>query len=254
MTYRPYNRTVTLGFGGPPSRDVITLLVIVGVTYSLQFFVPALYWLRLTPLAWQKGALWQLVTYPWVGIGSASPWILLELLILYWFASDVFQLLRRRRFWNLLIFASIGAGLVAVGVHFVLSLAGLAVADPFFMIQGQRMLVLLVIAAFATMRSEATILLFFVLPVKAKYFLWLEIAIGFLSFLGSKDFAGFAGLCTGVALCVFLIQPRRFRGVGRETRLRLQKWWIERRLGNMRRKSKLRLVTKDKDDKGPWVH
>ena len=254
MTYRPYTRTATLGFGGPPSRDVIVLLVIVGVTYSLQFFLGAIAWLRLTPLVWQRGALWQLVTYPWIGLGSASLWILLELLILYWFASDVFQLLRRGRFWNLLIYASAGAGIVAVLVHFLLSLGGFGLAQPFWMMQGQRMLILIVIAAFATLRSDATILLFFVLPIKAKYFLWLEIAFGFISFLGSKDLAGFAGLCSAVGLTVLLLRPGRLRGLGRETRLRLERWLIQRRLGRMRRKSRLRLVDEKKEEQGPWVN
>src|SRR4028118_2220173 len=95
-------RTTTSGFGGgfggcgsggPIPRDLAVLLGVLFVTYSLQFFaatqiVPAL--LRLTPLAWQRGFVWQLATYPFVGYGSPSLWFVLELLILYMFGNELF--------------------------------------------------------------------------------------------------------------------------------------------------------------------
>ena len=115
--------------------------------------------------------------------------------------------------------------------------------------------IMVAIAAFATLRAEATILLFFVLPIKAKWFLWLELALGFIGFLGTYDFAGFVGICAAVGLTVGLLRPGRLRGLGRETRLRAERWWIERKLGRMRRKSKLRLVDEEKKPKkGPWVN
>ncbi len=251
-----YTRNVSFGLGGPPPRDIVAMLVIVAVTFSLQFFTSAIGWLRLTSMVWQKGAVWQLVTYPWIGVGGPSLWILLELLILYWFASDVFRLLRRRRFWNLVLFATAGAGVAAVAADFLGRVLGFEPAVPFQLIQGQRTLMLVVVAAFAVLRAEATILLFFVLPVKARWFLWIEIAFGFLGFLGSKDFAGFTGVLAAVALTVFLLEPRRFTRVGRESRLRMERWWIEQRLGRMRKKSKLRLVDEDKGSRrgDPWVH
>ncbi|HVS65205.1 MAG TPA: hypothetical protein VMT85_17065 [Thermoanaerobaculia bacterium] len=259
MTFRPGapTRTISFGGGGPPSRDVIAMLIIVGVTYSLAAFTSAVDILRLTPMVW-RGWLWQLGTYPWIGAGPPSIWILLELLILYWFANDVFWALGRRRFWNLFLWATIGAAFVAALMDVLLTLAGFGVPTSFVLMQGQRMLILVAIAAFATLRSEATILLFFVLPLKARWFLWIEIAIGFVGFLGTKDFPGFVGICAAVALSVLLLRPGRGRGVLREARVRSERWWIERKLGRMRKKSGLRVVPRQEDDdsvrRGPWVN
>ena len=40
-------------------------------------------------LSWTSGFVWQLVTYPVVGVGAPTIWILLELFVLFWFARDV---------------------------------------------------------------------------------------------------------------------------------------------------------------------
>ncbi|HVS14081.1 MAG TPA: hypothetical protein VMV46_09155 [Thermoanaerobaculia bacterium] len=255
MAYRPGapTRTLSFGSGAPPSRDVIAMLVIVGVTYSLAAFTTAVDVLRLTPMAW-RGWLWQLVTYPWIGAGRPSIWILLELLILYWFANDARHLLGRRRFWNLFLWATGGAAVAAVVVQLALTLAGVATPTAYGLMQGQRMLILVAIAAFGTLRADATILLFFVLPVHARWFLWIEIAIGFVGFLAIKDLPGFVGICAAVGLTVVLLRPGRGRGLARESRLRAERWWIERKLGRMRRKSGLRVVRGERRDDDPWVH
>src|SRR5664280_548220 len=91
--------------GGTPAPDITALLAVVFVTWAMQFFtttatVPAL--LRLTPAVWRSGYLWELASYPLVGFGPASPWILLELLIVLWFGQDVRARLGRRGFWTLL--------------------------------------------------------------------------------------------------------------------------------------------------------
>jgi hypothetical protein len=259
MSYRPGApyRTVSFAAGGPPARDVIAMLVIVGATYSLAAFTSAVDVLRLTPMVW-RGWLWQLATYPWIGFGQPSIWILLELLILYWFANDVFRALGRRRFWNLFLWATLGAALAAAAMDVLLTLAGVGAASSFVLMQGQRMLILVAIAAFATLRAEATILLFFVLPVKARWFLWIEIAIGFVGFLATKDFPGFVGICAAVGLSVLLLSSGSGRGILREARLRSERWWIERKLGRMRKKSGLRVVRGGDDEdsvrRGPWVN
>ena len=88
------------GLGGPVAPDVWVLLGVLLTSFSLQFFattawLPAL--LRLTPAVTERGWLWQLVSYPFVGTGQPGFWFVLELLILFMFARDACSRLGRAR-------------------------------------------------------------------------------------------------------------------------------------------------------------
>jgi len=246
------------GFGGsglPVPKDLIGILVALFVTFSLQFFegaavIPAL--LRLTPAVF-RGFVWQIVTYPAIGWGGSGLWFLVELLILFWFGRDVFWRMGRQRFWLLLVRAAIGAALVAVVVQLVQNLAGVGATGfaAFQLMQGQRILLAIVIAAFATLWGEATILLFFVLPLKARWFLWLEILFAFIGFLESKDFAGFCGVSAAVFLTYTGLRAGGAGSVLHNWRKRGEAFILERRLDRLRRKRKFDVIDGDKDD---WVH
>jgi hypothetical protein len=259
----PYGgRRISLGGfgGGPVPRDLWILLGVLFGTFSLQFFasteiLPAL--LRLTSLAWQRLFLWQLATYPFVGFGGPSIWILVELYILFIFARDVYSGLGRRHFWRLTLSAGVAAALVAVVVNILTTMAGGGTQAPFLLMQGQRVLIAIFVAAFATANRYATILLFFVLPIEARWFLGLEILFAFIGFLGSHDLAGFLGICTAVGVSYLYIRSGggRRKGVLREIRLRAEKWMIQRKLERMRRKRGFRVIPGDRDTKrGPWVN
>lgn len=249
------------GSGGAPPRDVLILLGVVFATYSLQFLgaAGAMELLRLTPLVWQLGLLWQLVTYPFIGTsggGGPSLWILLELLILFWFSRDVYRRLGQKSFWMLLAWAVVGAALTAVAVELLWRLAGGGHAAPFWLMQGQRMLLTVAVAAFATLYRDATIYLFFVLPVQAKYFLPLEILFAFIAFLGSKDLAGFLGICAAVGITYSLLTRGSLRRGLRELWLRLQRRWLRAKLGRERNKRGFRVYDGEGSGSGrdPWVH
>jgi membrane associated rhomboid family serine protease len=256
---RPSGRyRTTTGFGGGwpggrPAPDITALLAVVFLTWTLQFFaatapLPAL--LRLTPAVWRFGFLWQLLTYPFVGFGPASPWILLELLIVLWFGQDVRARLGRRRFWTLLATVAVAAAVAAALVQLVLTAAGGAAAPfPFQLMQGQRALLAILVAAFATLYGDATILLFFVLPMPARWFLWLEIGLAFVAYLASKDLAGFVGICAAVGVTVLTLpgSPARLRLRRRYLSWRARR--IERRLARLARRRGMRVVRRD-DDRG----
>jgi hypothetical protein len=257
----------SFGLGGPPPRDLLILLGVLFVTFSLRFFdttaiVPAL--LQLTPLVWQRGWIWQLATYPFIGAAGSGFWFLFELLFLYMFGRDVYFGLYRRHFWRLILFSSIGAAVVAVAVHALLTLTGLmAVPAPFAIMQGQWMLLVIFIAAFGTAHRDATVYLFFVLPVPARWMLWVEILFAFIAFLSSRDFPGFLGLCTAVGLSYLYVRSSGSMIGGkrtlRELRLRLERWWIQRRLDRARRKRGFKVIPGQGDRgrnvrKGPWVN
>ena len=246
------------GFGtGAVPRDLWVLLGVLFVTFSLQFFrstaliVAAL---RLTPLVWQRLWIWQLATYPFIGAGGPSFWILLELYFLFSFARDVFDGLGRRHFWRLVMTVSILSALVAVGVDVLTTLTGwLASPQPFVLMQGQWLLLTIVVAAFATAHGRATIMFMFVLPIEARWFLALEILFAFIGFLQTRDLVGFLGLCAAVGLSYAYVRSGGGRRKGwREMRLRMERWWIEKKLARMKRKRGLRVISGDK--RGPWVH
>jgi len=243
----PFRSRSMLGsFGGPISQDLVLILAVLFVTYSLQFFqatvlVPGA--MRLGPLTWRGLWLWQAVTYPFAGWGAASLWFPLQLLILYWFGRDVFAGLRRRHFWRLIAWCTVVGALVAIGTDVVQSLMGQAEANPVYpIIQGQQLLIAIFITAFATANRHAQILLFFILPIEARFFIAIEIVIAFILFLESHDLPGFLGLCAGIGIAYVYV---RDGGIGRglrQTRLRLEKWWLQRKLAGERRKRGLRVV------------
>ena len=265
-TRNPFPRRIDFGLSGPAPRDLIAILVVLFVTFSMWFFestraVPAA--LILAPEVWRNAQVWRLATYPFVGPGGAGIWILLQFLILYIFGKDVFFGLYRRHFWRLIAFSALGAGLVAVGVHVLLSVTGLmSVPRAFVLLQGQLILTTIFIAAFATAHADATILLFFILPLRARWFLWLEILFGFMGFLGTRDLPGFLGICTAVGLTYLYVHSsgsiaKGGRRTFREMRLRLERWWIQKKLERNRRKRGFRVIDGERDRnvrKGPWVN
>jgi len=249
-----------MGSGGPPPRDVIAILIVLFATFSMRFFaatatLPEL--LSLTPKV-LVGFIWQLATYPFVGTSASPFWFLLELLILFWFSRDVYNRLGRRRFWQIVMWSAVGASVVAVATEAVMLAAGLEHL-PFVIMQGQRILTTISIAAFATLYGEATILLFFVLPVRARWFLWLEILFAFVfGFLQYKDLPGFLGVCTAVFLTYSTLTPGGPRRVLHNWRKRLEVMIIEQRLKRMRRRRNFDVI--DGDDRGggngrdEWIH
>lgn len=253
------------GLGGPAPRDVLIILGVLFVTFALGFFqstaiVPFV--LQLTPRVWTQGWVWQLVTYPFIGAAGSGLFFLLDLLILYMFARDVYFGLYRRHFWRLILWSSLGGALAAVLVHVLLKLAGLPWAPvPFAIMQGQWMLTAIFVAAFATAHRDATIYLFFFLAIPARWMLLVEILFAFMAFLFSKDLPGFVGICAGVGLSYLYVRSsgsmRGGKRTFREMRLRLEKWWLQRKLDRARRKRGFKVIPGDKGPnvrKGPWVN
>jgi hypothetical protein len=129
--------------------------------------------------------------------------------------------------------------------------------------QGQRTLLVIAIAAFATLFGQATIYLFFILPIQARWFLWIEILFAFMGFLGTRDLAGFVGLCVAVGVTNRALSSQRLARSLREVWLRLEQRRIRRKMERMRRQRGMHLVkgkgeaARDDDEprrREPWVH
>jgi hypothetical protein len=242
--FRP--RTTLGGLTGPLSQDLVAILALLFVTYSFQFFqatalIPSA--MRLGPLTWRALWLWEVATYPFAGWGAASLWFPVQLLILYWFGRDVFSGLRRKHFWRLIAWSTLVAAAIAIATDVVQASLGQVPAHPVYpILQGQQLLMAVFITAFATANRDAQILLFFVLPIRARFFIAIEIVIAFVAFLESHDLPGFLGLCAAVAIAYVYV---RDGGIGRglrQTRLRIEKWWLQRKLTKERRKRGFRVV------------
>ncbi len=267
---QPRGRTITL-FPGPPPRDIAVLLAVLFLNYSLSFFsglrsLPAL--LQLTPDAWRSGFFWQLATYPFasdfdfitlreVGVIASSPiWFLFSLLMIYWFGSDVYRYLGRRRFWTLVAWGAGAASVSAVAVDFVLAQTGWSSPYAFRLMQGQRILLSIFIAGFAVAYGNATVYFMMILPVRARWFLPLTLLFAFTGFLTTKDFPGFLGICVAVAVVYQTLTGRLFK-LFREARLRVERRILEARLRRMRGRRGMRIVKPPPDDdepRGPWVN
>ncbi|HKH43642.1 MAG TPA: hypothetical protein VKM72_03170, partial [Thermoanaerobaculia bacterium] len=152
------------GFGGltgPIPRDLLVLFGVLFATFAMQYFEATqviIQLLRLTPLVWQRGFVWEVATYPFIGYGGGI-FFLISLIFLYLFARDVFLGLGRRHFWRLVLAAAIGSALVALLADALGRLAGFAAPEPFSLMQGQLVLWAVFVAAFATANRGATIYL-----------------------------------------------------------------------------------------------
>lgn len=256
-------------FGNPPPRDLIILLVTLFVTFSLRFFdslsaLPRL--LELTPLVWARGFVWQVVSYPFIGWsrGGGTIWFLIELLILFWFGRDVYRYLGPKSFRRLLAWSLITAGVVAVVIDLLGTQIGVVSPFAFDLMQGQRAMLAVMIAAFACAYRHATIMLFFVLPIQARWFIAIEILLAFMGFLTTKDFAGFVGICVAVGMTWAMLSGGLLNNV-RRIRLQLSQLWYRARLQSARRKRGMRVVDGGKKQghgarggngspRDPWVH
>lgn len=247
----------------PAPTDVIVLFAVVFLTYVAQFFdgsrlLPAL--LHLSPAVWLGGFVWQLVTFPFAGYGAASPWIVLELLFGFFFGRDLYYRLGRKRFWRTLLTVALVSALAACALEMALRAAGGGHPAAFGLMQGQRFLITVFIAGFATLSGEATILLFFVLPIQARWFLGLEVLFAFLAYLGTKDLAGFVGLLLAIGLTWALLTRRGPRRALREMWLRFQERRMRAKLDHLRRKKGFRVIPGGGEGgggnvtPGPWVH
>jgi hypothetical protein len=247
-----------IGSGAPVPPDLAAILAVLFLTYVLHFFrttaaLPEL--LQLTAAVY-GGYLWQVVTYPFVGFPSGGIWFLLELLVLFWFGRDVFWRLGRRRFWTVILAGGAVAAAVAIGVQLLVAVlggVGLTSVPVFALMQGQRMLMAILIAVFATLWGEATILLFFVVPMRARWFLWLEILFAFMAFLTVKDLAGLLGITAAVALTWASLAPGGPRQAWRRARLKVEGWLIQARLKRLRRGRRFDVVDGG-NGRDRWVH
>ncbi|MCU0291386.1 MAG: hypothetical protein MUF10_05270 [Thermoanaerobaculaceae bacterium] len=240
---------------GRPPLDLLVLLGVLFGTFAAQFFA-ATAWipssLRLGPAVWESWALWQLGTYPLVGFGAPDFWFVIELVILFFFARDVRRWLGARRFWLVSIGVAVASAVAAVATTLLWPGAVAAAGVPFQLMQGQRLLMAVMLAAYGALAGDATILLFFVMPVRARFFPAIGLVLAFVAFLASRDLAGLVGIVVATGLAWTVLQRGGAGPALRRLWLRVQRRWTEWRLARLRRRRGFRVL--DGGRSGPTIH
>lgn len=183
--------------------------------YKSMGFWPALdltlVYQPLTRLLLQGNNLWQVV---------------LDLVVLYFFLPWVIDRFTRRQLLTASLFVVLGcavAGIAWVGLTALASSAGLAASATWLEAPalGWHPFVIAMVALFGLALPDATINLFFVMPIKARWVFWITIAFSVLGFLAQPGVPSFDrfGAILGIVVWFFLVGPgatrRRFKRAGK---------------------------------------
>lgn len=209
--------------GGQP-RTIITLFSLIPAAVVQNFYI------------------WQLFTYLFLhgGIGH----IVLNMLALYFFGSPLELDWGTRRFLKFYFYCGLAAGVCVV-------LTGLLVGGSAFVVPtvGASGAILGLLVAFGVLYPNETILLMFVIPMKAKHLVMLYAAIELLSLWGPNTGVSTIAHLGGMAFG-FLYLKVRFPKVGSyvpDWRGRYRQWKMQRA------KKKFQVYMK-KHGGGPWVN
>ena len=161
------------------------LIIFFSVIYILELIVE--HWLRfpivelfqLYPFENDRFAFFQYFTHPFVQHPTSPIHFLLNLLLLYFFSGPVEQAIGTKRFLTLFAVSTYGGALCG------LCFSGIqGFNQPFFGIMPGLMAFLVI---FGMLSPESTLLLFFVIPIKAKFISYGTILILFLGFLSKTN-------------------------------------------------------------------
>lgn len=237
----------SFGFGTRLTRLGKRLLILYAAVYIAElllehwFNVPAVAYLQLYPPGSDYFHFWQILTHPFIHDPRAPIGFLINCLVLYFFAAPVEYALGTGRFLALFYLAALGGALAGMAFS---PMTGFNL--PFM---GMLPSLLALIVVFGLLNPEATILLMFILPVKARYISYGTAGITLLTFLAKANPAGAYHL--GGILCGFLYF--RIPGITLDPQilyLKIRQWRLRRR------KSRFKVIdgAKGKDDDKPTYH
>ena len=203
--------------------------------------IPIFHWLALNPISSGSFYLWQVVTHPFIHDPGAPIGFLIDCLVFYFFAGTIESALGTKGFLTLYVIAAIG-GMVACLVFGSLTSFGVSCA-------GMMPSLLSLIVVFGLLTPESTILLMFVLPIKAKYISYGTVIVTALTFLAQTNAHGAYHL-GGIGLAWLYFR--------RPTQWLNPDWWRWKYFSHRqkRHRSKFTVIDgkkKDQDDK-PTIH
>lgn len=186
------------------------LIIINAVIYFLQGMFNnqmIVYYFGLTPnLVFGNGYIWQIVSYMFLHGGMFH--IFLNMYALLLFGSHIEHLWGSKKFLLYYFFTGVGAGLLILGIN-------MAAGEPAASIPtiGASGAVFGLLLAFGVLFPDVEILLFFVLPIKAKFLVIMYGAIEFYSLvtMGTSSSVSHVGHLGGIifGLIFFFIMRRR---------------------------------------------
>jgi len=173
MTY--YRYRFSFGYGLTPV--VKNLMIIMGIVFFLQMFISRwfdLYFGLVPILVWKKYFLWQLFTY--IFLHGGFPHILFNLLALYMFGGELENYWGSKKFLFYFFFCGIGAGICTV------------IFSPYQFVPtiGASGAIYGLLLAFGWLFPNRPILIYFLLPIPAKYFVIIFGLIEFFSSMGGS--------------------------------------------------------------------
>jgi membrane associated rhomboid family serine protease len=183
-----YAHRQTIGFGSRLTPVGKIMLIVYATVYVLELIgeqwlgIPIYQWLALSPLATEQFHVWQVVTHPFIHDPGAPISFLINCLVFFFFAGTIESALGTRAFLRLYVIAAAG------GAATSLIFSGLtSFAVP---CAGMLPSLLALIIVFGMLQPEATILLMFVLPIKAKYISYGTTIVTALTFLAQTNVHG----------------------------------------------------------------
>ena len=246
----PQGRFTTIGSGASLTRAGKIMLIVYASAYVLELIgeqwlgLPIFGLLALSPPGSGNFHLWQLASHPVIHDPGAPIGFLIDCVVFYFFAGTVESALGTRRFLKIYILAA--AGGAAAGLLF----GALTASGPPFAGMMPSLLALIVI--FGLLRPEATIMLMFVLPIKAKYISYGTVIVTALTFLARTNPHGAFHL-GGIGLAwLFFRSPTQWLDGNR--------WrWKYFEYTQRRRRSRFTVIDGEnrgngKDDSGPTIH
>ena len=172
-------------FGTKLTRLGKRLLIIYAAIYILELLlenwlkIPFVAMIQLYPYKFESFHIWQVLTHPFVHNPHAPISFLINCIVFYFFAAPVEQHFGSKRFLILFYLSALGGALCGLAFS---SVPGFN--EPFL---GMLPSLLSLIVIFGLLSPEATILLMFVLPIKAKYLSYGTVLVTLLTFLAKAN-------------------------------------------------------------------
>ncbi len=241
MAYYRYQQP-TIRFG-PELTPIVKLLIIAnGSIFVIDTLLAALagihvlVWLGLRPYDVTHSLhFWQLGTYMFLHGGFFH--ILFNMFALWMFGSDLEKSWGSEKFLFYYFLTGIGAGLCDVLVHPSATSITIGASGAVYGL----------LLAFGLSYPDRPILIYFVIPIKAKYFVMIIGGIAFLSAVGSSG-AGISHIAHLGGMIFGYLYLRR--GTVFRTRLRYHEWREARR----RKKFKVYMEKISREDPDRWVN